>query len=71
MIQSRQHTGFATDLRLAVHDMAITVTAKIHSLGTARNYQQSLSMFYRWLQDRKLGDLSTATADQAVDWFNK
>ena len=44
---------------------------KIHSLGTARNYQQSLSMFYRWLQDRKLGDLSTATADQAVDWLNK
>ena len=44
---------------------------KIHSLGTARNYQQSLSMFYRWLQNRKLGDLSTATAGQAVDWLNK
>ena len=43
---------------------------KIHSLGTARNYQQSLSMFYRWLQDRKLGDLSTATVDQAVGWLN-
>ena len=43
---------------------------KIHSLGTARNYQQSLSMFYRWLQDGKGGDLSTATVGQAVEWLN-
>ena len=44
---------------------------KIHSLGTARNYQQSLTLFYRWLQDCNRGDLRTATANQATEWLDK
>ena len=43
---------------------------KIHSLGTARNYQQSLTLFCRWLQERKVGDLKSSTADQAIEWLN-
>ncbi len=38
---------------------------KIHSLGTARNYEQALIRLTRWLQANHLGDLKTLTAETA------
>ena len=32
----------------------------IHSIGTARSYQQALTLFCRWIQGRRDGDLRSA-----------
>lgn len=43
---------------------------KVHSLGTARNYRQSLSSLARWLRDEHLGtlrDVDRATAQRYLD----
>lgn len=41
----------------------------IHSVGTARNYSQSLAGFVRFLNENKLGDLAKATATDALAYL--
>lgn len=38
---------------------------RIHSLGTARGYEQSLSGFATFIREHQLGDLKSATAETA------
>jgi integrase len=38
---------------------------KIHSLGTARNYELALTRLTKWLQENKLGDLKNINAEQS------
>ncbi len=38
---------------------------KIHSLGTARNYEQALMRLTQWLQENKLGDLKSLSTEKA------
>ena len=42
----------------------------IHSVGTARNYSQSLAGFVRFLNENKLGDLARATATDALAYLS-
>jgi integrase len=42
---------------------------KIHSLGTARNYEQALTRLTQWLQENKLGDLKTLKAKTACAYL--
>jgi integrase len=42
---------------------------KIHSLGTARNYEQALTRLTHWLQDNKLGDLKGLNAKKAYGYL--
>ncbi len=42
---------------------------KIHSLGTARNYQQALTRLTKWLQENKLGDLKTLNSKTACAYL--
>lgn len=43
----------------------------IHSLGTARVYEQALKGFTEHLQENRLGDLKNATADQAQAYLQE
>lgn len=38
---------------------------KIHSLGTARNYEQALTRLTKWLQENKLGDLKNIDPEKS------
>jgi integrase len=42
---------------------------RIHSLGTARNYEQALTRLTQWLQENKLGDLKRVDAKKAHDYL--
>jgi integrase len=42
---------------------------KIHSLGTARNYEQALTRLTHWLQENKLGDLKSLDSKKAHDYL--
>jgi hypothetical protein len=42
---------------------------KIHSLGTARNYEQALTRLTQWLQKNKLGDLKSLSSRTAVTYL--
>jgi integrase len=42
---------------------------KIHSLGTARNYEQALTRLTQWLQENKLGDLKRLDEKKAHDYL--
>jgi integrase len=42
---------------------------KIHSLGTARNYEQALTRITQWLQDNKLGDLKALNRDTSINYL--
>jgi integrase len=42
---------------------------KIHSLGTARNYEQALIRITKWLQENKLGDLKSLTSQKALNYL--
>jgi integrase len=42
---------------------------KIHSLGTARNYEQALTRLTNWLQENKLGDLKSLDAKKSHDYL--
>ena len=42
---------------------------KIHSLGTARGYEQALTSFAAYLAETRQGDLSTATPEQAFQYL--
>jgi integrase len=42
---------------------------KIHSLGTARNYEQALTRLTKWLQENKLGDLKTLDSETACTYL--
>lgn len=43
---------------------------QVHSVGTARNYQQALIRLARWLGEQKLGDLNSLTAQTAKQYLN-
>lgn len=43
---------------------------RIHSLGTARTYQESLRTFAKWLQVELLGNLRTAGRDEALRYLD-
>jgi integrase len=42
---------------------------KIHSLGTARNYEQALARLTNWIQENKLGSLKNLDAKKANDYL--
>jgi integrase len=42
---------------------------KIHSLGTARNYEQALTRLTNWLQENRLGDLKSLDAKKANNYL--
>jgi integrase len=42
---------------------------KIHSLGTARNYEQALIRITQWLQENKLDDLKSLNQDTALKYL--
>lgn len=42
---------------------------KIHSLGTARNYEQALMRITKWLQENKLGDLKSLNTQTALNYL--
>jgi len=42
---------------------------QIHSVGTARNYSQALKKFAQYLQDHRMGDLSSATSIEACQYL--
>lgn len=42
---------------------------RIHSIGTARAYTESLSTYTRWLQDERLGGLRSAGRDEAIRYL--
>ena len=42
---------------------------KIHSLGTARNYEQALTRITRWLQENKLGDLKKLNKETSLNYL--
>lgn len=42
---------------------------KIHSLGTARNYEQALTRITRWLQENKLGDLKQLNYQKSINYL--
>jgi len=42
---------------------------RIHSVGTARAYSESLSTFTSWLQDEKLGDLQGVSREVAIQYL--
>ena len=42
---------------------------KIHSLGTARNYEQALTRLTKWLQQNKLGDLKKLDAKKSHNYL--
>lgn len=44
---------------------------KVHSLGTARNYTQSLTRLTQWLQHNRLGDLKNLTAETAHEYLER
>jgi len=43
---------------------------RIHSLGTARNYQQCLALFGEWLSKTRQGDIASATREQALQYLD-
>ena len=43
----------------------------IHSLGTARSYQQALTLFCRWIQSRRHGDLRSADVGLVQGYLNE
>ncbi len=55
--------GIGTARHTQKHDL------KIHSLGTARNYEQALTRLTQWLQENKLGDLKTLKAETACAYL--
>jgi integrase len=42
---------------------------KIHSLGTARNYEQALTRLTQWLKENKLGDLKNILPEKAQKYL--
>jgi integrase len=42
---------------------------RIHSLGTARGYEQALKGFAEYIQDHRLGDLGSATVKEAEQYL--
>jgi len=42
---------------------------KIHSIGTARNYEQALTHITKWLQENKLGDLKGLESEKAKNYL--
>ena len=43
----------------------------IHSIGTARSYQQALKLFCRWIRNRRLGDLRSADVGMVQEYLNE
>ncbi len=44
---------------------------RIHSLGTARGYEQALKGFAEYIQDHRLGDLDSATVKEAEQYLTE
>lgn len=44
---------------------------RIHSLGTARNYEQALKGFAEYIQANQLGDLASITAEEALQYLEE
>jgi len=42
---------------------------QVHSIGTARNYQQALTHFAAWIQKHRLGDLFQANRELALQYL--
>lgn len=42
---------------------------KIHSVGTARNYQQALTRLTEWIQKHRQGDLKSLTPETALNYL--
>ena len=43
----------------------------IHSIGTARSYQQALKLFCQWIQSRRHGDLRSADVRLVQEYLNE
>ena len=43
----------------------------IHSIGTARSYQQALKLFCQWIQSRRRGDLRSADVGLVQEYLNE
>ena len=43
----------------------------IHSIGTGRAYQQALTLFCRWIQNRKSGDLFNIRVKTALEYLDE
>ena len=43
----------------------------IHSIGTGRSYQQALTLFCRWIQNRRCGDLCNASVEMARKYLDE
>lgn len=61
--QAHHAVGARVALGASRHDSK--ADGRIHSLGTARGYEQSLSGFAGFIRENKLGDLKTATPETA------
>ena len=44
---------------------------RIHSIGTARSYQQALTLFCRWIQGRRDGDLRSADPGLVQEYLSE
>lgn len=44
---------------------------RIHSVGTARNYEQALKGFAEYIQVNQLGDLASITAEEALQYLEE
>ena len=44
---------------------------QIHSLGTARNYQQALERVAKWLSEHRLGTLASITLELAIQYLEE
>ena len=44
---------------------------RIHSVGTARNYEQALKGFAEYIQANQLGDLPSVTAEEALQYLEE
>ena len=45
--------------------------SRIHSLGTARGYEQALKGFAEYIRDHRLGDLGSATVKEAEQYLTE
>jgi integrase len=68
---AQKQAAHAVKVKLKIGSARHTQKAdlKIHSLGTARNYEQALTRLAKWLQANKLGSLKTLTVDTACAYL--
>lgn len=61
---------FASPNKQAASVMKVLQTTAIKSVGTARNYQQSLKNVSTWLADSKQGSLRELTIEKAIQYLD-